>query len=306
MSLFGGQLAKDEHAYVEYANNQVTDRISRQSAHEVNQSKTQRKDVMHYILEAPTAFTRTELDAESSLLIAAGADTTSTTLAAALFYLTLPSSATYLQTLTQELRSQFSSIDSMTGTQLTPSSMPLLRAVIDETLRLSPSVPTHLARLVVQRPGLAIPASDGGENFVPRGTIVGAAAYVVHRDPTAFPWADEFRPERWVPASSSAEKSSLLQNPEQVALAKTAFCAFSLGSRGCVGKSLAYLELSLALARILWSYDVRHAEDHDRRTQLAEERKARGWEVNDNEYQLIDRFLAERDGPWLQFRARTD
>ncbi|KPI41872.1 Isotrichodermin C-15 hydroxylase [Cyphellophora attinorum] len=309
MSLFGGQLAKDEHAYVEYANNQVTDRISRQSAHDGNQTKIQRKDVMHYILEAPTAFTRTELDAESSLLIAAGADTTSTTLAAALFYLTLQSSAAYLRMLTEELRSKFSTIDSMTGIQLSPTAIPLLRAVIEETLRLSPSVPTHLGRLVVQRPGLAIPASDGTEEFVPTGTIVGAAAYVVHRDPSAFPYADEFRPERWLPADSSAEKSLLLQNPEQVALAKTAFCAFSLGSRGCVGKSLAYLELSLALARIIWSYNIRRAqavEIGNDVSKIGEERRARGWQVSDDEYQLVDRFLAERDGPWLQFQARTD
>ena len=38
---------------------------------------------------------------------------------------------------------------------------------------------------------------------------------------------------------------------ESLELAKDAFCAFSLGARRSVGRSVAYLELNLELARCL-------------------------------------------------------
>jgi cytochrome P450 len=44
---------------------------------------------------------------------------------------------------------------------------------------------------------------------------------------------------------------------EIVARARSAFAAFGLGLRGCIGENLAYMELSLALARMLWLYDIR-------------------------------------------------
>ena len=42
-----------------------------------------------------------------------------------------------------------------------------------------------------------------------------------------------------------------------VAAAQSAFCAFSVGRFGCVGKTLAYAEMPVMLARIVWLYDMR-------------------------------------------------
>lgn len=41
------------------------------------------------------------------------------------------------------------------------------------------------------------------------------------------------------------------------ARANRTFCPFSVGRAACVGKILAYQEMSTVLARILWRYDVR-------------------------------------------------
>lgn len=296
MNWFGGETARDEHAYIEYANACIASRVASSK-----EGPEERKDVMYHMLKArhPTsnqAFSKEDLDAESSLLIAAGADTTSTTLAATMFYLTLPSSTDQLEELTRQLRGSFETLESISGIRI--ATQPLLRAVVDETLRLSPSVPTHLPRMIVETPGMTIAG-----HFIPAGTIVGCPAYVVHRDRVAYPQPDEFRPERWI-AIDHAPKNSL-QHPDQVALAKDAFCAFSLGSRGCVGKSLAYMELTIALGRILWSYNVRRAVGMDDVTvRTVEDGTAKGWTVRKTEYQLKDRFLAERDGPMIEFRPK--
>lgn len=298
MNWFGGQTARDEHAYVEYANACVAGRIAASQ-----QKGKERKDVMHHMLTAQDPvtkkpFSRKDLDAESSLLIAAGADTTSTTLAATLFYLTLPASEKYLTELTASLRASFDTIDSISGPSIL--AQPLLRAVADEALRLSPSVPTHLPRMVVEKPGITI-----ASHFIPAGTIVGCAAYVLHRDPTAYPQPESFRPDRWLLDEDAAPSS--MRHPDQVARAKEAFCAFSLGSRGCVGKSLAYMELSIALGRILWAYDIKRAEGSEPVTaRTPADASANGWAIREDEYQLKDRFLAERDGPLLQVKHRDN
>lgn len=52
----------------------------------------------------------------------------------------------------------------------------------------------------------------------------------------------EFRPERWL-------GSDFNDDPE-------ASQPFSMGPRGCLGRNLAWIELSLLLSKILWTYDI--------------------------------------------------
>jgi hypothetical protein len=47
------------------------------------------------------------------------------------------------------------------------------------------------------------------------------------------------------------------QNKEAL---NSVFCPFSLGNRSCLGKPLVYMELSIAIARLVWEFDVRLAE----------------------------------------------
>ncbi|KAF7539526.1 hypothetical protein G7054_g2049 [Neopestalotiopsis clavispora] len=57
-----------------------------------------------------------------------------------------------------------------------------------------------------------------------------------------------FHPERFLDAKG-------FENDE-----RAAFQPFHLGSRGCLGRNLAYLESRLILARLLWNFDIRIAE----------------------------------------------
>lgn len=313
MNRIGGQIAKAEHAFVAYASSCVKDRVEK----EREKGKNDRKDMMHYILNAKDPesghpFTDQDLDAESSLLIAAGADTTSSTLGAAFFYLTLVSSQDILNHLQQELRNEFGEVSRIVWS--TVKSNVYLRAVVEETLRLAPAAPSELPRTVLQQPGLQITGS-----FIPAGTTVGCSAYVLHHDETAYPDSFSFRPERWIPCEIPAGSGvavrtgthlpdlSPLQDPQQVRQAREAFCAFSLGSRGCVGKTMAYMELCLALARILWSFEIERADGKLQKSVRSEGyARKHGLKWREDEYQLKDVFITDRAGPVIHFKKYSN
>ena len=53
-------------------------------------------------------------------------------------------------------------------------------------------------------------------------------------------------PERWLPNPT----------PEFANDDKAAFKPFALGTRDCIGKNLAYAELKLVLAKVMWHFDI--------------------------------------------------
>ncbi|KAG9204035.1 hypothetical protein G6514_001671 [Epicoccum nigrum] len=114
--------------------------------------------------------------------------------------------------------------------------LPLLNAVIEETLRLYGAAPSSLPRVVPQ----------GGTKFaglyIPQGVTVDTQAYTFHRDPTI--WSDPltFDPYRWIVSKEGYPAEAL--SPA----AKTAFHPFGAGARSCIGIHLARMELRYAVA----------------------------------------------------------
>jgi cytochrome P450 len=47
---------------------------------------------------------------------------------------------------------------------------------------------------------------------------------------------------------------------ESLALSRSAYCPFSLGARQCIGKNLAYMELLISIARVVWLFEFRFAK----------------------------------------------
>jgi cytochrome P450 len=113
-------------------------------------------------------------------------------------------------------------------------SIPYLDCIIQETLRLKPSVPAGLTRLT---PTMGIQVD---EVFIPGDTIVSVPAYTIHRDPRYWENALEFKPERWE-----------AMNPEKVP-----WIPFTRGQFACAGRNLALMELRMVLSRIALRYNM--------------------------------------------------
>lgn len=285
--LFPG-LAAGRARYMAYSKGQLTERTKLGE-------ETDRRDFFYYLLKARDpetgqGFSTPELWGESNLLIIAGSDTTSTAMAATLFYLVRCPRA--LKTVTEEIRSKFKDVEEITSGQLL-ASCTYLRACIDEAMRLSPSVGGILPREVLPG-GMTI---DG--ETIPAGTVVGTPHYALHHNEDYFPSAYEYVPERWLVGASNP-LTGRGTSEDEVALAQSAFCPFSIGPRGCIGKGLAYVEMTSTLARTIYLYDMRKAigvEDP------GEGKASNEWgRHRPSEFQLVDTFTSAKNGPMVEFR----
>jgi cytochrome P450 len=171
----------------------------------------------------------TEVKEQCKAIVFAGADSVAVILATLIFHLV--QNPHILVLLQAEVSS--SATETVQG-----RSLPYLRAVINEGLRLGMANPTRLTR-VVPPSGLRV------ENtYIPAGTVVGVAPYVVHHDEEVFPDPFAFRPERWLAEG--------LRRPGM----ERSMLPFGAGLRACIGKNLAQVQLyetvkALASSRVL-------------------------------------------------------
>ncbi|KAF9876101.1 trichothecene c-15 hydroxylase [Colletotrichum karsti] len=185
------------------------------------------------------AMTFDELASNASVLIIGGSETTATLLSAATFFLaTHPET---LEKLKDELRSTFTSegqIDMISVQDLT-----YMQAVLRESMRLYPPVPSASPRTI----------AEGGDTilgeYLPEGTTVDVWQWAIYHNPKHFSRAEDFIPERW------------LGDDRFVDDARTSLQPFSTGPRDCIGKNLAYAEMRLILARLIWNFDIRLSDD---------------------------------------------
>lgn len=165
------------------------------------------------------------LQDEAQTIIAAGTVTTGHILAIVSFYLISKPS------ILERLQTELGNLMSKTGTspkwqQL--EQLPYLTAVISEGLRIGYGVSSRLQRVF---PDTVL---EYNGYFVPPMTPVSMTSVLLHDNPTFFPEARTFRPERFL---------------EQPSLRKY-LVPFSRGSRQCAGQNLAYCELYLTLAAV--------------------------------------------------------
>ena len=235
--------------------------------------------------ETGHGFTPAELWGESNLLIIAGSDTTSTSLGGTFFYLTHNPSV--LARAIEEVRNTFDDVEEIVhSAKLT--SCHYVRACIDETMRMSPPVGGGLPRHILPG-GLTV---DG--THLPAGIDVCVPHYTIHHNPNYYPNPFVYEPARWLPDIASPELAAHHE------LAQSAFCPFSIGPRGCIGKGLAYVEMMTAVARTLFLYDLRLEPG----TTLGEGSPNLEYgRHRREEYQLKDTFTSMKDGPMVQFRA---
>lgn len=247
-----------------------------------------------------SGFTEDVLISEACLFIVAGTDTTITGLSETLFYLV--SNPRVLERLTRELREAFPLRAADHGQQGRGIDCPIrwgspelqkieyLQACIDEAMRLSPPLPGVLPR-EVGKEGMVV---DG--EFFPAGVNLAINTYSMHHDERNFEDALTYAPERFLSSSGESELAPKIKN-------SAAFTPFGVGRTSCIGKHLAYQEMSLVLARMLWLFDLRRELGDTKGGGAGDEAEGRGCKA---EYQLNDHYVSAQDGPVVQFRYREE
>lgn len=186
-----------------------------------------------------------EILAESGVILNAGKDTTQSALTNTIYELAVH--YTTQQKLREELRDQLAANDIPITSYKKLQHIAYLRAVIDETFRLHPPLGTGLPRVTVE------PSLIAGE-LIAAAVIVSAQTWSLHRREDLFPNSHSWLPERWFPDNTDFTDQNRLNLTNYV-------LPFSLGPRACIGRNLAYVELSICLAALVLAFEWELAEE---------------------------------------------
>ncbi|KAI1379809.1 putative cytochrome P450 [Hypoxylon crocopeplum] len=178
-----------------------------------------------------------ELAAHVSDFVLAGSETTSTVLSTATYYLLKTPDA--YRNLVSEIRSAFKPGDEIN--EATTRDLVYLTAVCKEAMRMYAPLPFAVPRVV----------PEGGDtvdgHFLPAGTIVATNPLAASLDAANFTDPLVFKPERWLDSYEGGDDLEASQ-------------PFSLGARGCLGKSLGWMEMRTTLAKLIWNLDLELAD----------------------------------------------
>jgi cytochrome P450 len=123
--------------------------------------------------------------------------------------------------------------------------LPYVRACVKEMLRMNP----------ILAPGIRQFTTDDvryKQYIIPKGTVLLANTAFLHFDPERFEKPFEFMPERYLDHPLYSSEYAAMSDPY-----KRDHFTFSMGRRTCPGARLAENSLGIALAGILWGFEVR-------------------------------------------------
>lgn len=289
--LFANMVPPSVQFFMDFVAQSLNDRLEQEKVNEKTGKLPDREDMLYYLINAKDAETGApaydpvDLCEEANMLTAAGADTTSAVLAALFFYLIHDSNV--LGKLTTEIRTTFTSLHDVKSGKLLTSCL-YLQASIDEALRMNPHGGSESRRQVLPG-GLRIK-----DDVIPPGTIIGGDVHAIHHNAEVFPNPFRFRPERWIVGNGVTE--------ENVRACEGAVFAFSYGNRGCPGKGLARMELTVTMARLIFQYDFRGMPGGTE----GQGDPSMMWGRRDKtQFQTWDFMVSHRNGPMVQFRKRA-
>lgn len=209
-------------------------------------------------LDTPNSMSILELRETCAAITLAGSETTASSLCGTIYYLL--KNPDVLEKLVKEVRTTFSTEEEINMANTYKLKYEL--AVIEESLRIFP--PGKLLKLDLEQ-GLSklinvvsvqlqrITGPKGhmiAGRFVPGKTLVSVAHMATYRSLDNFRDPEKFVPERWMGDERYKDDRRNSLQP------------FSLGPRNCIGLHLAYAEMRIILARLIWNFDMELCEEN--------------------------------------------
>lgn len=198
-------------------------------------SESEGEDLLGMLMQVQDAddgsrMTNKQLRDEVATMILAGHETTANTLTWT--WMLLANHPEVHGKLTKELQTV---LNGRTPTIADFPQLPYTDMVVKEVMRLYPTV-TDLNREATQD-------CQVGGYLIPKGTTLITSQWVMHRNPLYFTAPETFDPERWA-------------NDLEKRLPRGVYFPFGDGSRVCIGKSFAKMELILLLATVAQTFQL--------------------------------------------------
>ncbi|KAF5628928.1 cytochrome P450 monooxygenase [Fusarium sp. NRRL 52700] len=194
-----------------------------------------RQDLISGYLLPDSGVTGLEYQSTVETLIIAGSETTATLMSGVTYYLLKDPQR--MAKLKAEIRDSFSNVDQIDLVSV--NKLPYLLACLDEALRIYPPVPDTFPRNTGRDQEIIC------GKVVPPHTTIGVHQWSTYHSSRNFKSPDDFIPERWLPNNTGFEGDK-----------KDALQPFHVGPRNCLGRNLAYFEMRLLIARLIWRFDL--------------------------------------------------
>ncbi|KAI0536824.1 cytochrome P450 [Xylaria digitata] len=209
-------------------------------------SKDDHFDVLSLLIKSGN-FTNPQLRDQLLTFLAAGHETTSSALSWACYLLS--KYPEYQDKLREEIRQALPDdmeIDKSTDLAGILEPLPYLNGIMNETLRLYPTVPLTMRQ--------AVRDSNLAGQPIPKGVVVVLSLWQMNRSPDLWGLeAGEFRPERWITSGKPNSNGGANSNYE--------FLTFLHGPRGCIGQGFAKAEMRCLLASMIRTFSWELAMD---------------------------------------------
>ncbi|CEL04917.1 hypothetical protein ASPCAL06041 [Aspergillus calidoustus] len=179
------------------------------------------------------------LIANAEILIIGGSETTASLLSG-VTYLLLRNPESY-EKLKDEIRSTFRTQEDINMASV--NRLTYMLACLDEALRMYPPIANGLPR-VTPKGGAAVMGQ-----YIPEGTNVSIHQWALYRREDYFADPNTYHPDRF------------MGNVKFTNDRREAFQPFHFGPRNCIGRNLAYSEMRLILALIIFKFDMTLADE---------------------------------------------
>lgn len=179
-------------------------------------------------------------------LFGAGSDTTASTLCTAFLAL-----VTHPET----LRAAHEELDTVIGSSRTPvfddeARLPYIRALVKEVLRWRP------VAVLGGTPHASTEADHYEGYYIPAGTTILGNSWAINLNEEYYPNPHYFNPSRFLDTALAEKAKHPTIDAGKAHPAKAGHSSFGWGRRICPGADLAANSLFVALAKILWAFDI--------------------------------------------------